>query len=255
MKISIFGLGYVGVVSAGCLADDGHEVVGVDPNQTKVDLINQGKTPIIEKDIGELIKKSVDAGRLRATTDVADALSNTEMSMICVGTPSQANGSLELKYVRKVCEEIGASLKLKQEFHVVVVRSTMLPGSMRKVVILTLEDFSGKKAGESFGVCNNPEFLREGTAVYDFYHPPKTVIGETDSTSGELLAGLYSSLNAPMVRTDIQTAEMVKYTDNVWHALKVCFANEVGNICKVLGIDGHQVMEIFCQDTKLNLSP
>ncbi len=255
MKISIFGLGYVGAVSAACLAQEGHEVVGVDPNKTKVDLINEGKTPIIEKDIGELIASTVQNGRLRATTDVADAIASTEMSLICVGTPSQLNGSLDLKYVRRVCEEIGACLKNKAEYHVVVARSTMLPGSMRQVVLPSLESTSGKVAGKDFGVCNNPEFLREGTAVYDFYNPPKTVIGEVDDKGGAMLASIYEKMDAPMLRTEIETAEMVKYTDNVWHALKVGFANEIGNICKEQGIDGHKVMDIFCQDTKLNLSP
>lgn len=255
MKISIFGLGYVGAVSAGCLAQEGHKVTGVDPYQPKVDLINQGQTPVIEKDIGEIIAAAVKAGTLRATTDVRDAVMNSEMSLICVGTPSQLNGSLDLKYVRSVCEQIGAVLKDKNDFHVVVARSTMLPGSMRSVVIPVLEEASGKRAGKDFGVCNNPEFLREGTAVWDFYNPPKTVIGETDSRGGEMLASIYEKMDAPMIRTDVETAEMVKYTDNVWHALKVGFANEIGNICKSIGIDGHEVMNIFCQDTKLNLSP
>lgn len=255
MNISIFGLGYVGAVSAGCLAQDGHHIVGVDPYQPKVDLINQGKTPVIEKDIGDIITKAVKEGRLRATTDVRDAVNNSDLSLICVGTPSQLNGSLDLKYVRNVCEQIGTALKNKAGFHVIVARSTMLPGSMRSVVIPVLEEASGKRAGKDFGVCNNPEFLREGTAVYDFYNPPKTVIGETDSRSGDLLAGLYEKMDAPLIRTDVETAEMVKYTDNVWHALKVGFANEIGNICKAICIDGHKVMEIFCKDTKLNLSP
>lgn len=255
MRISIFGLGYVGAVSAGCLAKDGHEVIGVDPTKAKVDLINSGQTPIIEKEIGEIIEAAVKGGRLRATAAVEDAVDGSEMSLICVGTPSQLNGSLDLKYIRRVCEEIGAALRKKDDFHVVVARSTMLPGSMRTVVIPTLEEFSGKKAGQGFGVCINPEFLREGTAVYDFYNPPKTVIGEIDARSGDLLASVYKDLRAPLIRTSIETAEMVKYTDNVWHALKVGFANEIGNVCKALGIDGHKVMEIFCQDTKLNLSP
>ena len=255
MKISIFGLGYVGTVSAGCLAKDGHSVIGVDPYRPKVDLINQGKTPVIEKDIGEIIAEMVSNGLLRATQDIDEAVFNSEMSLICVGTPSLINGSLDLKYVRKVCEEIGAALRDKNDFHVVVARSTMLPGSMQSVVVPTLEEYSGKKAGLDFGVCNNPEFLREGTAVYDYYNPPKTVIGETDSKAGDLLASIYAQLDAPLLRTSIETAEMVKYTDNVWHALKVGFANEVGNICKSIGIDGHEVMDIFCQDTKLNLSP
>lgn len=255
MKISIFGLGYVGAVSAACLAHDGHEVIGVDPNKTKVDLINKGLPPIIEKDIGEMIATTVGTGSLRATTDVGEAIRSSDISLICVGTPSMLNGNLDLSYVRRVCEEIGAALKDKDRFHVVVARSTMLPGSMRNVVIPVLEDFSGKRAGVDFGVCNNPEFLREGTAVYDYYHPPKTVIGESDSRAGDMLVELYKNMDAPLIRTDVETAEMVKYTDNNWHALKVAFANEIGNICKAVGIDGHKVMEIFCQDTKLNLSP
>lgn len=255
MKISIFGLGYVGAVSAACLANDGHDVVGVDPNQTKLDLINDGKTPIIENTTDELIATAVRDGRLRATADAASAVESTEISLVCVGTPSQINGSLDLKYVHKVCEEIGLALKKKDAFHTVVLRSTMLPGSMRNLVIPTLEEYSGKRAGHDFGVCNNPEFLREGTAVYDYYNPPKTVIGETDARGGDLLASLYAEFDAPMIRTEVETAEMVKYVDNVWHALKVGFANEVGNICKSLELDGHAVMDIFCQDTKLNLSP
>ena len=255
MKISIFGLGYVGAVSAACLANEGHNVIGVDPNRTKVDLINQGQTPVIEKDVGEMIKNAGNVGRLMGTTDATQAVNDTEISFVCVGTPSQLNGNLDLKYIRRVCENIGTVLKDKDRGHVVVIRSTILPGTMRNVVIPALEEFSGKVAGEDFGVCNNPEFLREGTAVYDFYHPPKTVFGETDTRSGDLLAKLYEKLDAPVIRTDIETAEMVKYTDNVWHALKIGFANEIGNVCKAIGIDGHQVMDIFCQDTKLNLSP
>jgi GDP-mannose 6-dehydrogenase len=255
MKISIFGLGYVGAVSAGCLAKQGHEVIGVDPYAPKVDLINQGRTPVIEKDIGGIIRSAAAAGTLRATTGARDAVLSSDISLICVGTPSQANGSLELKYVRKVCEEIGEILRDKPDFHVVVARSTMLPGSMRSTVIPALERSSGKQAGEGFGVCNNPEFLREGTAVFDFFNPPKTVIGELDERSGNRLSELYRELDAPLIRTDVETAEMVKYTDNVWHALKVGFANEIGNICKAVGVDGHKVMDIFCQDTKLNLSP
>ncbi|NOY16064.1 MAG: UDP-glucose/GDP-mannose dehydrogenase family protein [Gammaproteobacteria bacterium] len=255
MKISIFGLGYVGAVSAGCLAREGHKVVGVDPYKPKVDLINSGQTPVIEDDIGEIISVAVKEGRLIATTDVQDAVNSTEMSFICVGTPSLINGGLDLKYVRNVCEQIGLALRDKTDFHVIVARSTMLPGSMMDVVIPVLEEASGKIAGEGFGVCNNPEFLREGTAVYDFFNPPKTVIGETDTRSGDLLASIYKDMDAPLIKTDVKTAEMVKYSDNVWHALKVGFANEIGNISKAVGIDGHKVMEIFCQDTKLNLSP
>jgi GDP-mannose 6-dehydrogenase len=255
MKISIFGLGYVGAVSAACLAADGHEVIGVDPNPTKVDLINSGKTPIIEAKIGEMISTAVEQSRLRATTKAEDAIANSDVSIVCVGTPSQLNGNLDLSYVRRVCEEIGAALRAKSSFHLVVIRSTMLPGSMRGVVIPALVQASGKDVGRDLGICGNPEFLREGTAVYDYYNPPKTVIGEAYPGAGDILAELYSKMSAPMIRTSIDAAEMVKYADNAWHALKVSFANEIGNICKATGIDGHQVMEIFCQDTKLNLSP
>ena len=254
MKISIMGLGYVGAVSAGCLAEEGHEVIGVDPQQAKVDLINAGKTPIIEKDIGEMIERNVAAGRLRATPHVLEAVRHTDLSLVCVGTPSLGNGHIDLKYVRRVCEQIGEGLR-DHPGHTVVIRSTMLPGTMREVVIPALEKSSGLKAGQDFGLCINPEFLREGTAVYDYFHPPKTVIGQIDTASGDVLQKLYGHLPGPMIRTDYETAEMVKYADNTWHALKVAFANEIGNICKGLGLDSHKLMDIFCQDTKLNLSP
>jgi GDP-mannose 6-dehydrogenase len=255
MKISVLGLGYVGAVSAACLARDGHEVIGVDPERTKVDLINAGKTPIIENDVGSIIATQVAAGKLRATTELPQAVRHTDLSLVCVGTPSLPNGGIDLKYVRRVCEEIGQTLAAHPGAPVIVMRSTMLPGTMREVVIPTLEKFSGKRAGEEFGVCINPEFLREGTAVHDYYHPPKTVIGEVNRASGDLLASLYAAMPGPMIRSDIETAEMVKYADNAWHALKVGFANEIGNLCKGVGVDAHRVMDIFCQDRKLNLSP
>src|SRR5712671_312526 len=255
MKISVLGLGYVGAVSAGCLAQDGHEVIGVDPERTKVDLINSGRSPIIEKGIGEIVAEQVAAGKLRASIDVAAAVRHSDLVLVCVGTPSLPNGGIDLRYIRRVCEQIGQTLKSHDGAPVIVMRSTMLPGTMRDVVIPLLEKTSGKKAGEEFGVCINPEFLREGTAVHDYYHPPKTVIGEMNKASGDLLAALYARMPGPMIRTDIQTAEMVKYADNTWHALKVGFANEVGNICKAVEVDAHKVMEIFCQDQKLNLSP
>src|SRR5688500_12328028 len=255
MKISVLGLGYVGAVSAGCLARDGHEVIGVDPERTKVDLINAGKSPIIEKDIGTIIAEQVAAGRLRATTGLAEAVRHTDLSLVCVGPRSLPNGGIDLKYIRRVCEEIGRTLAGHDGAPVIVMRSTMLPGTMREVVIPTLEKYSGKRAGAEFGVCINPEFLREGTAVHDYDHPPKTVIGEVNRASGDLLAALYGRMPGPMIRTDIETAEMVKYADNAWHALKVGFANEIGNLCKALEVDAHKVMEIFCQDQKLNLSP
>src|SRR6202050_2949814 len=248
-------MGYVGTVSAACLAHEGHEVVGVDPVPTKVDLINAGNSPIIEEHIGELVAATVKSGRLRATCDQDQAIRETEISFVCVGTPSQANGNLDLTYIRRVCETIGRALKNKSTRHTVVIRSTILPGTMRGIVIPILEEESGKKAGVDFGVCNNPEFLREGSAVKDFNAPPKTVIGESDRASGDKLAALYAKLDAPLIRTDLETAEMVKYVDNSWHALKIGFANEIGNLCKALSIDAHAVMKIFCQDKKLNISP
>src|SRR5258707_4490777 len=255
MRISVLGLGYVGTVSAGCLAQEGHEVVGVDSEPKKVDLINAGKAPIIEKDIGQIIERQLATGRLSATTDVAAAIRQTDLSLICVGTPSRANGDIELKYVRHVCEQIGTALRNHHGAPVVAIRSTMLPGTMRDVVIPTLEACSGRRAGVEFGVCINPEFLREGTAVHDFFDPPKTIIGELNRASGDLPASLYARIGAPLIRTDIETAEMVKYADNAWHALKVGFANEIGNLCKSVEVDSHRVMDIFCKDTKLNLSP
>jgi len=254
MKISVMGLGYVGAVSAACLAKEGHEVIGVDSELTKVDLINRGRTPIIEKDVGEIIDQQVTAGRLCATTDVAVAIRSTDLALICVGTPGLANGGIDLKYIRRVCEQIGDALRGHPGAPIIVARSTMLPGTMREVVIPMLESRSGKRAGVEFGVCINPEFLREGTAVHDYFHPPKTVIGELNRASGDLLASLYAPLSAPLIRTDVETAELVKYADNAWHALKVGFANEIGNLCKALDVDSHHVMDIFCRDTKLNLS-
>ena len=255
MRISVFGLGYVGTVSAGCLDYEGHQVTGVDPVPTKVELIGRGHSPIIEAEIGEIIASTVKEGRLRATVDQDQAVRETELSFVCVGTPSQANGNLDLSYIRRVCELIGQALKNKKERHTVVIRSTILPGTMYQIVIPVLEEFSGKKAGVDFGVCNNPEFLREGSAVRDFNAPPKTLIGEMDRVSGDLLASLYAKLAAPLIRTDLETAEMVKYVDNCWHALKIGFANEIGNLSKSLSLDAHEVMKIFCQDKKLNISP
>jgi GDP-mannose 6-dehydrogenase len=254
LKISVFGLGYVGTVSCGCLASAGHEVFGVDPIRTKVQLINAGQSPVIEANIGEIIAAAVKAGRLRATEDQDQAIRETELSFVCVGTPSQINGNLDVTYVRRVCEQIGQALKNKPTRHTVVIRSTILPGTMHGLVIPVLEESSGKKAGLEFGVCNNPEFLREGSAVADFNFPPKIVIGELDKASGDTLATLYADLDAPLIRTDLRTSEMVKYIDNSWHALKIGFANEIGNLCKSLSIDSHKAMEIFCQDKKLNIS-
>ncbi len=255
MRISVFGLGYVGVVSASCLARDGHTVIGVDVQDSKVDLINQGQAPLIEHGVPELIEAATKSGQLSARKDAVSAVNDTEMSLVCVGTPSERNGSLNTRAVKRVCEEIGAAIGQKADFHIVVIRSTILPGTMRRLVVPTLERASGKRAGEDFGVAFNPEFLRESTAVEDYDNPPKTVIGAMDDKSAAKLAEIYAHLDAPLFTVSIDTAEMVKYVDNTWHALKVAFGNEIGTICKAVGVDSYQVMDIFCQDTKLNISP
>jgi len=255
VKISIFGLGYVGTVSAACLAQQGHDVIGVDITLNKVEIINSGHSPVIEHAIDELVAQGVKDGRLRATTDAAEGILNSDLSLICVGTPSNENGSLDLTFVERVCHDIGRALKQKNDFHTVVMRSTVLPGTTENCVIPALEQVSGRVAGQEFGICFNPEFLREGTSVYDFYHPPFTVIGQFDPRAVQVVTSLYEGLEAPLLTVPIKVAEMVKYTNNAFHALKVAFANEIGNICKEQGIDSHQVMDIFCMDKKLNLSP
>lgn len=254
-RISIFGLGYVGAVSAACLARDGHTVIGVDPNPTKVDLINSGRSPIVEQGLDVLIRDAVAAGRLSAISDAATAVAGSDISFVCVGTPSAPNGSLDLHYVDAVCREIGAVLRDIQRPHTVVIRSTILPGTMETVVLPALRESSGREPGRDFTVLSNPEFLREGTAINDYDNPPKTVIGAMSATAAAPLEQIYEALPGPKITTSLQTAEMVKYVDNVWHALKVGFANEVGAICKKLDIDSHPLMDIFCQDRKLNISP
>ncbi|MBA2306343.1 MAG: UDP-glucose/GDP-mannose dehydrogenase family protein [Acidobacteria bacterium] len=254
MKVSVFGLGYVGSVSAASFAADGHTVVGVDVNPDKVASLNQGRSPIVEKGLDALIRDNASNGRLRATTDTRAAIEATELSLICVGTPSRKNGSLDLTYLDRVCEQIGEALATKDSYHVVVVRSTVLPGTTHDVVIPALERTSGKKYGTGFGVTVNPEFLREGTAIQDFRSPPMTLIGHNYRSDAQPTEALYARVEADVVSTDIRTAEMIKYASNTWHALKVCFANEVGNLCKRLEIDSHEVMDIFCRDEKLNLS-
>ena len=255
MRISIFGIGYVGCVSAACFAHAGHDVIGVDVNPTKVDIINSGKSPIVEPQMNELIHDVVKSGKLRATTDSLEAVNASDISLVCVGTPSKPNGSLNLGHVAHVCEEIGAALATKDTHHTVVIRSTMLPGSIESVAQPALEKTSRKKAGKDFGVCVNPEFLREGTSVKDFYAPPFTLIGADDEETATIVRELYSNIDAPVFTTTVKTAEMVKYVCNCFHALKVSFANEIGNICKALELDSHEVMKVFCADTKLNLSP
>jgi len=254
MKVSVFGLGYVGSVSAASFAADGHTVVGVDVNPDKVASLNEGRSPIIEKGLDELIRRSSANGSLRATTSTDEAVNATDLSLLCVGTPSRKNGSLDLSYLERVCEQIGSALSAKQDYHVVVVRSTVLPGTTHELVIPTIEKASGKQYGTGFGVTVNPEFLREGTAIHDFRHPPLTLVGHNYKSDAAPTEALYAGVQAPLVTTSIRTAEMIKYASNTWHALKVCFANEIGNLCKRLDIDSHDVMDIFCRDEKLNLS-
>ena len=254
MKLSVFGIGYVGCVSAACFAKEGHDVISVDANRVKVEIVNSGKSPIVEPDIDELIGKMVREGRLRAVTDAIEAVKGSEMSLVCVGTPSQPNGSLDLSHIERVCREIGAGVQAKRERHTVVIRSTILPGTMENLVVPALEAGSGKKVGRDFGIAINPEFFREGTSLRDFYSPPFTLIG-AEEEDAMLVRRLYQNVNAPIFVMGVGAAAMVKYTCNCFHALKVSFGNEIGNICKALSIDSHEVMDVFCQDTKLNLSP
>ena len=254
-SVSVFGLGYVGNVSAACLAKAGHHVIGVDVNPNKVDLVKAGKPTVVEEGLEELVRCAVEAGRLQATTDAALAVRNSEVSLICVGTPPQVNGSLDLSIVERVCSEIGSALRDHPKKHTVVVRSTVLPGSTDEVVIPTLEQASGKRVGQEIGVCVNPEFLREGSSVKDFHCPPFTLIGATDEKCAAPVAGLYRTIDAPTHVTALREAEMIKYVCNGFHAVKIGFANEIGNLCKALDIDSHEVMRIFCEDRKLNISP
>lgn len=253
--VSVFGLGYVGCVSAACFAKEGHTVFGVDVNLGKVDLINAGTPTILEDGIAELVNAMRQTGRLAATTDTRDAVLRTRLSLVCVGTPSRANASLDLRQVERVCEEIGKALREKKEAHIVVMRSTVLPGTTHGLVIPALESGSGKKAGVDFHVCSNPEFLREGTSIRDFYEPPFTLIGADDEAPAAEVRALYAGIDAPVFVTAVQVSEMVKYVCNCFHGLKVGFANEIGRICKAQGIDSHQVMQIVCEDRKLNISP
>jgi GDP-mannose 6-dehydrogenase len=255
MKVSIFGLGYVGAVSSGCLAADGHEVIGVDLNEDKVALINAGKTPIIEDDIGEIIATAVKNKRLRAVSDTEEAVFGSELSIVSVGTPSRENGSLDLNAVERVCENIGAAIKKKDAYHRVVMRSTVLPGTVRNVMIPALERASGKKHNEGFSVCFNPEFLREGSSVRDHYDPPYTLMGADRQEDGEVAASLYEKVKGERYYSSIETAEMVKYVCNAFHALKLTFANEMGILGQSMGVDSMQVMDLVCKDTKLNISP
>jgi GDP-mannose 6-dehydrogenase len=255
VRVSVFGLGYVGSVSAASFAADGHEVIGVDVNPDKVQAINEGRSPIVEPGLDALLREGTAAGRLRATASTRDAVHGTDLSLVCVGTPSRKNGSLDLTYLERVCEQIGEAIADKDAYHVVVVRSTVLPGTTHNVVIPALEARSGKTYGDGFGVAVNPEFLREGTAIKDFRQPPLTLVGHNHAADAAPASALYARIDAPLVSTSIRVAEMMKYTSNAWHAVKVVFANEIGNLCKRVGVDSHEVMDIFCKDEKLNLSP
>ncbi|NUQ12537.1 MAG: nucleotide sugar dehydrogenase [Gemmatimonadaceae bacterium] len=253
-SVSVFGLGYVGCVTAACLADRGFAVVGVDVSQSKVDLLASGRATIVEEGIAELVQAAHQSGRLRATVSVAEAIASTSISLICVGTPSQPNGNLDLSYVERVCVQIGEALRHKQGRHTVVIRSTVFPGTTQSLARPALERASGKVAGRDFGLAMNPEFLREGSSIRDFNAPPFTVIGTEDPDTGRAVAALYEGIEAPLHVVATGVAEMLKYACNAYHGLKVGFANEIGNICKALGVDSHEVMRLFVQDTKLNVS-
>jgi GDP-mannose 6-dehydrogenase len=254
-RLSVLGLGYVGCVSAACFAAEGHAVVGVDVDASKTAQLARGQAPIVEERINELVAEVVADGRLRVGDDLAGAVAETDVSLVCVGTPSGAGGRLSTEHLERVSEELGLALADKDAWHTVVFRSTMLPGTCEGLLVPLLEKFSGKRAGVDFGVCVNPEFLREGSSVRDFYDPPKTVVGQSDDRAGDDVLALYDSLPGPRFRVAIGTAEMTKYVDNSFHALKVGFANEVGAVCSALGVDSHEVTEIFLSDTKLNVSP
>jgi len=253
-SISIFGLGYVGTVTAACLAHKACNVIGVDSSPGKVGAMGSGRSPIVEPRVAELISEQYSAGRLRATADPEYAVLNSEISFLCVGTPSLRNGKLDLGHIEPVCQEIGKILKKKKEFHLVVLRSTVLPGTAETIVVPTLERTSGKWLGEGFGVCVNPEFMREGTAVADFLEPAITIIGSSDAAHSRCLREVYAWVPGKVFETSFRSAEMVKYVCNTWHAVKVAFANEVGTMAKQMGVDAESVVEIFTADTKLNIS-
>lgn len=254
-SISVFGLGYVGTVTAACLAHKENRVVGVDLNAAKVEAMDNGRSPIVEPRVNEMITEGHKSCRLHATTDSARAVMQTEISFLCVGTPSLRNGKLDLGHIEPVCREIGEALKKKDSFHLVVLRSTVLPGTAETLVIPALEKASGKRMGKDFGVCVNPEFMREGTAVADFLEPAMTIVGAANAEHAAVLQEIYAWTPGRIFVTSFRSAEMVKYICNAWHALKVTFANEVGTLAKQLGVDAEAVVEIFCADNKLNISP
>ncbi len=254
MNISIFGLGYVGSVSAACLCNAGHTVIGVDLNAMKVSAINAGTTPVLETHVPEMVAEGVASGRLKATFDIREAILNTEISLLCVGTPSRPNGDIDISHILKVATDIGTILRDKDAFHTITIRSTVFPGTAEKVAS-AVAAASGKTADEHFAVTVNPEFLREGQGVDDFRNPPLILIGGTNNFAMDQVAALYEGIDAPVYREPTRTAEMVKYANNSFHATKITFANEIGNISKAMGVDSHRVMELLCADTKLNISP
>jgi GDP-mannose 6-dehydrogenase len=254
-SISVFGLGYVGSVTAACFADVGHRVIGVDVSPAKVEALGAGRSPIVEARMSELLAKAYQAGLLRATTDASVAVAESDLSFVCVGTPSLRSGKLDLGYVERVVREIGAAIKKKNAHHTIVLRSTVLPGTTESLVIPAAEQDSGLKAGVDFTVCYNPEFMREGSAVADFHQPPYTILGAQDPKHLVPLRELYRTVAGPVFETSISVAEMVKYVCNAFHAVKVGFANEVGTLCKTLGVDTEAVTKIYTSDTKLNISP
>jgi GDP-mannose 6-dehydrogenase len=254
MRVAVFGLGYVGSVTAACLASHGHQVVGVDVNKQKVASLQRGEPPVLEPGLTELIEASLANGNLSATEDSRQAVAQSDVSLICVGTPSAANGSLGTDALERVVATIGEILPTLGQRHTVVVRSTVLPGTTERLVIPLLEEHSKLRAGTDFGVAVNPEFLREGSSVQDFNDPSRTLVGELEPESGAAVLALYESLPGQRFRVPVRTAEMAKYVDNAFHAVKVAFANEIGNVCRGAGIDSHEVMEVFKADTKLNIS-
>lgn len=255
MRIAVFGLGYVGSVTAACLAKMGHVVVGVDVAAAKVAMVNGGHSPVAEEGLEPLVGRAVRRGRLRATLNASEAVASSTLSLIAVGTPSRPDGSVDLRAVKAVARQIGHGLRKTKGFHMIALRSTVPPGTTAHVLTPILERTSGKKAGRDFGVCFHPEFLREGSSVRDFFHPPKTVIGASDPRPARMLTRLWHSLRAPLFVTSLEVAEITKYADNTFHALKICFANEIGSLAKSIGADSGEIMDIFARDTKLNISP
>lgn len=253
-SISIFGLGYVGTVTAACLAHKGNSVVGVDVSPAKVEAIESGRSPVVEPGVGELIADGHKACRLHGVSDPTVAVIRTDISLVCVGTPSVRGGKLDLGHVEPVCRQIGEALRKKDSFHLIVLRSTVLPGTAESIVIPTLENGSGKRLGKDFGVCVNPEFMREGTAVADFLEPALTIIGAAYPAHCSMLRELYAWVPGRIFETSLRSAEMVKYVSNGWHAVKVSFANEIGTLAKELGVDAEAVIEMFLADTRLNIS-